>query len=240
MSTTGDIVLRREFESRIFVSLGIVALVCSVAGFRFPHAPSTMVLLGGLAGGEEHGIRRAGFVVLSAVMAVLSVIRMWAGSELTPGRVMSFRVRADTVHTEGPYRLVRNPIYLADFAAICSFALCLPPVGLLMPLLFLVHYLRLIRYEESSLDAGVRAAFRSYAGSTPRIIPSLKSLAALSRALGEFRLTREGIRHNALYLLFVPGFLAAAWTDRFIAAALIGLPGVADWAVIHTKIGVRQ
>jgi hypothetical protein len=41
-------------------------------------------------------------------------------------------------------------------------------------------------------------------------------------------------------VLFVPGFLVAAYTDNFLHALFIGLPGVVDWAVRHTVIGTRK
>jgi len=234
------LLLKREFESRIFVSLGIVGAVCALCGFIFPQAESSLVLLGGIAGITPAETRLWGFVALAAFMMIVSILRMWAGSVLTAPRVMAFRVQADEFHTSGPYRIVRNPIYLADFAAMCAFALCLPPAGLLIPVLFRVHYARLIRYEEAALCSGFRRPFSEYEARTPRLLPSLRSLGQMGRALGEFRLTREGIRHNALYLLFVPGFLAAAWTGEFTVAVAIGLPAVADWAIVHTKLGIRR
>ena len=240
MSPLSILLLKREFESRIFVSLGIVAAVCATSALFSPRTPSSLVLLGELAGAGPEATRRAGFLVLSAVMALATIIRMWAGTELTAPRVMAFRVQVDEFHTSGPYRLVRNPIYLADFLAMCAFSLCLPPVALLMPVFFLLHYERLIRYEELSLASGFRERFAAYAASTPRLFPSLKSFGRLPGAMGEFRLSTDGVRHNALYLLFVPGFIAAACTGEFLLAAGIGLPAVADWALIHTRLGVRR
>ena len=232
--------LRREFELRILVSLGIVAVVCAVSALFTPRMPSTMVLLGGLAGAGPDAVRRWGFVLLALVMTLVSLLRMWAGTELTAHRVMAFRVQVDEFHTRGPYRLVRNPIYLADFIAMCAFSLCLPPVALVMPLLFGVHYGRLITFEEISLSSGFRERFQSYAACTPRLFPACSSTGPIREALGEFYLSREGIRHNSLYVLFIPGFIAAAWTREFLAAALIGLPAVADWAIVHTRLGRRR
>jgi protein-S-isoprenylcysteine O-methyltransferase Ste14 len=240
VSTLSIDLLKREFESRIFVSLGIVAGACATSAVFSPGTPSSMVILGSLAGMEAQETRLAGFVALAIVMAIVSIVRMWAGTELTASRVMAFRVQVDEFHTSGPYRLVRNPIYLADFLAMCAFALCLPPVALLMPVLFWIHYERLILYEELSLASGFRESFTAYAATTPRLFPSWKSLGLLPVAIGEFRLSIEGIRHNALYLLFIPGFIAAAWTGEFLLAAVIGLPAVADWAIVHTKLGVRR
>ena len=240
MSTQSIDLLKREFESRIFVSLGIVAGVCATSAVLSPGTPSSLVILGSLTGAGAEETRLAGFVALAVVIAFVSIVRMWAGTELTASRVMAFRVQVDEFHTSGPYRLVRNPIYLADFVAISGFSLCLPPVALVMPVLFWIHYERLIIYEELSLASGFRESFAAYAATTPRLFPSWKSLGLLPVAIGEFRLSVEGIRHNALYLLFVPGFVAAACTGKFLVAALTGLPAVADWAIVHTKLGVRQ
>ena len=240
MSTSSIALLKREFESRIFVSLGIVAGASAASAVLSPGMPSSMVILGSLAGAGAEVTREAGFLALAALMAILSIVRMWAGTELTAGRVMAFRVQVDEFHTGGPYRLVRNPIYLADFLAICAFSLCLPPVALLMPVLFWIHYERLISYEELSLSSGFRESFSAFAATTPRLFPSWRSLGLLRVAISEFRLSAEGIRHNALYLLFVPGFIAAARTGEFLLAVVIGLPAVADWAIVHTRIGVRR
>jgi protein-S-isoprenylcysteine O-methyltransferase Ste14 len=240
MNTDRFTLLEREFESRIFVSLGIAAAVCTGCVVFYPHAPSSIVLIGALAGKGAENSLRWGFGLASGVMALISLFRMWGGSELTSPRVMAFRVQVDVLSTGGPYMLVRNPIYLADFTAICLFSLCLPPAALLMPALFWLHYRRLIAYEELSLAPSFRGRFDEYAATTPRLVPSLTSLMRLPRALSGFRITPEGMRHNSLYVLFIPGFIAAAITGRFLLAVLVGLPGVADWAVVHTKLGVRR
>ena len=236
---TRTLVLQREFELRIFVSLGIAAAVYAVCVLGFPGAPTLMAACAAAAGLPADGARRAGFLFLAVCMALISLLRMWAGTELSARRVMAFRVQTDRLETAGPYLLVRNPIYLADFMAICAFALCLPPAGLAMPLLFYLHYVRLISYEEISLGDGFRERYEAYRDAVPRLLPTRVSLRTLARAASGFRLSREGIRHNALYILFIPGFLAAAWQNDFLPALLIGVPGVLDWAVIHTRIGVH-
>jgi S-adenosylmethionine-diacylglycerol 3-amino-3-carboxypropyl transferase len=53
-------------------------------------------------------------------------------------------------------------------------------------------------------------------------------------------ISRDGFRHNALYLLFIPGFVVAALSGRLLWAVIIGLPAVIDWAIIHTKIGTAK
>lgn len=239
MNAPGGNLLQREFEMRIFVSLAIVAAVCCICVLLFRETASLIVTIAGVAGMEADTARRAGFLLLAACMGFISLLRMWAGTELSARRVMAFRVQTDRLETSGPYLFVRNPIYLADFLAICAFTFCLPPAGLAMPVLFYLHYTRLIFFEERSLEAGRQQRYEAYRNAVPRLVPNRGSFAAFPRAVAGFRLSREGIRHNALYALFIPGFLAAAWYDDFLPAVVIGIPGVLDWAIIHTRIGVH-
>jgi protein-S-isoprenylcysteine O-methyltransferase Ste14 len=240
MTTLTPQLKRLEFESRIFVSLGIVAAVTVPSLTWFNGQPSVIVLFGRLLGTDAATAVRWGYLLVAAFLALCSILRMWAGSVLTPERVMAFVVRVDKLNTEGPYRLVRNPIYLADFGAMCAFALCLPWIGVVMPLLFFAHYVNIIRYEEISLFSRFGSAYERYAREVPRLLPSPSVLHHVPRAIGEFRLTEKGLRHNALFVLFVPGFCVAAITGNFLHALIIGLPGVIDWAVIHTIIGRRK
>jgi S-adenosylmethionine-diacylglycerol 3-amino-3-carboxypropyl transferase len=171
-------------------------------------------------------------------MAAASFLRIWSGSVLTSKRMMSFAVKTDELLSAGPYRLVRNPIYLADLVAFCGFTLCLPPVGLLLPVLLFLHYTQLIGYEEISLRREFGPAYAAYQDRVPRLIPRIGGLRSLGPALAELTITRDGLRHNALYLLFIPGFVLAAATGRLVWALVVGLPAVVDWAIVHTKIGI--
>lgn len=240
METFTNKLHRWEFEARIFVSFAIVILVCGLSFALFPHSPSTLVLAGRLFGLSEGTVLTFGYAMIAALMGVVSALRMWAGSALTARRVMAFRIQADTLQTGGPYRFVRNPIYLADFAAMCAFALCLPPAGLLMPLLFYAHYVRLIQYEELSFRRHFDTQYAAYASHVPRLIPSIRCLLGLVPAFREFRINSEGFRHNALYLLFVPGFIIAAHSREFLHAVIVGLPAVVDWATVHIQLGVEK
>lgn len=240
MSAFAARVKKSEFEARIFVSLGIVAAVSLPSLLIFKDTPSLVVIAGALLGSDAGTAVSTGYGGIAAILAACSVFRMWAGSILTPERVMAFTIQVDQLNTEGPYKFVRNPIYLADLSAMCAFALCLPWVSLVMPVLFYFHYLRIIQYEEVSLSARFGEAYRTYAVNVPRLLPGPRQLRSMPAALREFRLTPNGFRHNALFVFFVPGFCVAASTQNLLHALLIGLPGVLDWAVIHTIIGTRK
>ncbi len=229
---------KAEFEGRIFVSLGIVALIGTASVFS--DLPPTFEIAWRLAGVGTETAATLSFISLAVLMLFISLLRIWAGSILTPERVMAFKVQVDVLKAAGPYRFVRNPIYLVDFAALCGFSLCLSPVGLLIPLFFYVHYTNLIRYEEAALRRRFGKGYEETFKGIPRFCPHWRQVGQMKTMLSEFRITGPGIRHNALYVLFIPGFLVAALTHQFLHTVLIGLPGVVDWAVIHTKIGTRK
>jgi len=113
----------------------------------------------------------------------------------------------------------------------------LPPCGAALPVLLFLHYSQIIRYEEVSLARQFGGLYAAYEARVPRLLPDRQSLRRLRRAVGEFSVNRDGLRHNALYLLFIPGFLLSAATGKLLWAVAVGLPAVVDWAVVHTKIG---
>jgi S-adenosylmethionine-diacylglycerol 3-amino-3-carboxypropyl transferase len=230
---------RVEFEARIFISLSIVIIVCLVSFLGFRGVPGNMVLAGQLLGLSPEISARAGFILVAFIMVMASLLRMWAGTLLSSDRVMSFRVRKDVLASGGPYRISRNPIYLADLIAFCGFALCLSPVGLAMPVLLYLHYNQLITYEEQNLEQQFGGEFLKYKENTPRLIPGFPTILRSATVLKSFYINRDGFRHNALYLLFIPGFLVAAAAGSLFHAMIIGLPAVLDWAVIHTLIGMK-
>jgi protein-S-isoprenylcysteine O-methyltransferase Ste14 len=229
---------RLEFEARIFVSFSIVLLVSALSFLGFGDRADNVVMVGGWLGLEPAAALRLGYLAVAVLMALASGLRMWSGSVLTSHRMMAFRVQKDCLIIAGPYGIVRNPIYLADLTAFCAFAACLKPVGIALPVLFYLHYSRLVAFEEKALAARFPREFAAYARGVPRFVPGFGSLRRLLSELMHLRFTSDGLRHNALYLLFVPGFVVAAATGSLLWAIVIGVPGVVEWAVVHTRKGL--
>ncbi len=229
---------RLEFEARIFVSFGIVVVVSALSFLTSGHLADNLVIVGGWLGLQPRIALAVGYLAVATIMAAASLLRMWSGSVLTSNRMMAFPVQKDSLITGGPYGVVRNPIYLADLLAYCAFAACLRPVGLVLPVLFYAHYSRLVAFEEKALWERFPQEFGSYVRAVPRFLPQPTSLRRLFSELTHLQLTFDGFRHNALYLLFIPGFAVAAATGSLLWAIAIGIPGVVDWAVIHTRKGL--
>jgi S-adenosylmethionine-diacylglycerol 3-amino-3-carboxypropyl transferase len=230
---------RFEFEKRIFISLGIVLAICLVSFLVFADVPSNMILVGNFFGLSPSWSVPLGFGLVAGMMVLSSLLRMWAGTVLSSPLVMSFKIQKEILAIKGPFMLSRNPIYLADMMAYCSFAICFTPIGLLLPVLLYLHYSQLISYEEKGLKGNFGIAYDEYMANTPKLIPNIQSLKRMREALKGFQINRDGFRHNALYILLIPGFIVAAYTGNFFHAILIGIPGVIDWAIVHTRIGLN-
>ena len=235
---TASKILRYEFEARIFVSLSIVALSCIISAIFYRQSSPIYVTIFRMFDLEKYS--QLMFLFASALMLMTTVLRMWSGSLLSSQTVMSFKVRSESLIISGPYLLVRNPIYFADLASLIAFSIFLPLPGIFIPILFYIHYLRLIRYEEIAFCSIHPASYENYLKEVPKLIPTPSSFAGFLKSKPKVFLSKDGIRHNALYSLFVPGFVIGYFNESFLTVAIIGIAGVIDWAIVHTVIGLPK
>jgi protein-S-isoprenylcysteine O-methyltransferase Ste14 len=83
--------------------------------------------------------------------------------------------KGESLVTNGPYRYVRNPIYLGAFTFIIALALVAANWLLLVPDIFIIVVIYLqIDGEEKMLLAKFGDEYREYMKRTPRLIPTLK------------------------------------------------------------------
>jgi S-adenosylmethionine-diacylglycerol 3-amino-3-carboxypropyl transferase len=228
------------FESRIFISLSIVTIVTTISFLLFANTPSTLEIAGSWFGLPSELSVRYGYLIIAFLVLFASLIRMWAGSVLTSKTVMAFRIQNSKLALSGPYKFVRNPIYFADLIAFRALSVCLKPVGFLIPVLIWVHYYQLIKYEEEKLVTRFGRTYSDYILSVPGLNPGIKQIISFFNLPQDFSINYDGFRHNAQYILFIPGLIFASFTGKFIYAILIGLPAVIDWAVIHIIKGVSK
>ena len=140
-----------------------LALEISRAGIlRFVHATPAVIAAG-------------------AVLAGLGmVLRIWGTAYLGPARVNSSRMVGDALLIAGPYRYVRNPLFLGAWCMLAAIAFLMPPTGALFAIpLLTIFLLRLAMAEEKFLAVQLGESYRIYAASTPRLFPRL--LAVLPR-----------------------------------------------------------
>lgn len=135
-----------------------LALMISRAGLlRFTYATPVVIVAGAL------------------LAAVAVALRAWGSAYLGFGTVQHAEMQAGGVMADGPYRYVRNPLYLGSWCMMMAIAFTMPPTGALfaMPLLTL-FLLRLILGEEVFLTAQLGEPYRAYLRTVPRVIPRFR------------------------------------------------------------------
>jgi protein-S-isoprenylcysteine O-methyltransferase Ste14 len=134
-----------------------LALELSRTGLvRFSCATPVVIVLGSLAAGAG------------------AVFRVWGSAYLGYRTVHHGQMQAETVMAAGPYRYVRNPLYIGGWFMMTSISLLAPPSGaLFIMILVTVFYLRLILGEEAFLTAQQGEPYRDYLRAVPRLLPRL-------------------------------------------------------------------
>lgn len=131
-------------------------------------------------------LSRAGVLGFSAATLLVLVIgicfavsaallRTWGAAYLGHGVVHDTAMHGDHVVAAGPYRHVRNPLYVGTF--LHSIALCLltmPSGAAFMLVTIGLFQLRLIGAEESFLGERLGESYSEYRLRVPRLLPSLR------------------------------------------------------------------
>jgi protein-S-isoprenylcysteine O-methyltransferase Ste14 len=114
-------------------------------------------------------------LVIAIAFAFLSaLLRTWATAYLSPAVVQDRAMHGDQVVAAGPYRHLRNPLYLGIILHSFALAILMPPSGAIFAIVTVTLFqLRLIGAEESFLTQKLGEPYRAYCAKVPRILPSL-------------------------------------------------------------------
>jgi protein-S-isoprenylcysteine O-methyltransferase Ste14 len=147
-----------DLASRISL-LDWLALEASRTGLlRFAYAIPAMIVLAGLVG------------------LIGAVLRVWGTAYLGYLTVHNPQMLAGTVMADGPYRYMRNPLYVGSLFTMAATAFVMPPSGALVAAVLLpVFYLRLALGEEAFLSVTLGQPYRDYLAAVPRFLPRLRS-----------------------------------------------------------------
>ena len=123
-------------------------------------------------------------IVAGALAAAIGmVLRVWGAAYLGYSTVHHEEMQGGTVMAAGPYRYVRNPLYLGGWFMMLAICLLMPPSGALFTMILItVHFLRLIRGEEAFLSAKLGEPYKEYLHAVPRLVPRLRSSLPVSPA----------------------------------------------------------
>ena len=116
-------------------------------------------------------------IVTGALLAAVGMVLRIAGTAyLGYGIVHDSKMQGPALVNSGPYRYVRNPLYVGGWCMTAAMSLLMPPSGALVCMIVTTtFYLRLIFMEEHFLDAQLGATYGQYRRHVPRLFPRLRS-----------------------------------------------------------------
>ncbi len=116
-------------------------------------------------------------IVAGALLAgVGAALRVWGTACLGPFTMRHAEMQAGAVVADGPYRFVRNPLYLGLWCMFAAMALIMPASGALFAMVLVtVFLLRLILGEEAFLRSQIGEPYLAYLGAVPRLLPRLRT-----------------------------------------------------------------
>ena len=156
--------------------------------------------------------------------AVGAILRIWGAAYLGSFTVHHGQMQASTVMTAGPFRYMRNPLYLGGWCMMVATSLIMPTTGAMFSTTLLtVFFLRLILGEETFLAGQFGAPYKAYLKEVPRFIPRFRT--ALPSAHGKPQWLLAFITEiNPIGIFFILAFLSWSYNNwLMIKAVLISL-----------------
>lgn len=172
-----------EFEFRFRFWLICLAYLVGLGCYRFDHLNAAEALarwmfrrsdphLHSLA--ARHALQ-ALFALSATLVAAAAWMRTWGSAYLRMEVVHDTVVHTERLVADGPYRHLRNPLYLGNLFMAAGFALMASRTGGLVLILGnSLIVLRLIGREEAALAHSQGDAYRAFLAAVPRLWPSLR------------------------------------------------------------------
>ena len=115
-------------------------------------------------------------IVLGALAALAgAVLRVWGTAYLGYSTVHHGDMQAGAVMADGPYRYMRNPLYMGGWFMMVAVSLLMSPSGALFTVVLMtIFFLRLILGEEAFLAGQLGQPYEEYLHAVPRLLPRLR------------------------------------------------------------------
>jgi len=114
---------------------------------------------------------------LASLLALGGALLRVSGTAYLGAQTMLDRqMQGHRVVASGPYRFVRNPLYLGTLFMMVAMGFAMPPTGAVFTLVLVsVLLVRLILAEEAHLTAQLGETYQAYLRAVPRLLPRLRT-----------------------------------------------------------------
>lgn len=212
-----------EFRFRLWIGFGIYFLGFWAPWVRYSAGafvvPSAWLELSGELSGLMPLATATVVVTLIAILlaALGTFLRVWGAAYLGSSVVQSPTMQSRGVVAAGPYRYLRNPLYLGSFLFLLAISVLMPVAGAIFAVLAMgVHLVRLVLREEGFLAAQQGKAYLAYKNLVPRFLPSLPARVKAAAAPSHWG---SALFAESFQLTMTLCFAALAW--RYDAQILI-------------------
>ena len=206
-----------EFRNRFWM-IGVVfglAFGC----YLFDHVNAAFaaarVILGSGIGPDSPLLDRYVRSILAAgagLAALAGLIRSWAEAYLHSSVVHDAALHSDRLVAEGPYRHVRNPLYLGNILLAVGMGLMASRVGFFVMAAGMTLFVyRLILREENGLLQSQGESYRAYFNAVPRLWPSLRPRFPAGGARPNWL---DGFASESFFWSFAAGMAAFVVTEN--------------------------
>jgi protein-S-isoprenylcysteine O-methyltransferase Ste14 len=160
-------------------------------------------------------------IVFAAVVAAAAVfLRIWGTAYLGHRTVNHAEMKAGAVQAGGPYRFVRNPLYLGSWCMFAAMAFIMPVTGALFAMVLLtVFLLRLILGEEAFLTGQLGEPYRAYLRAVPRLLPRLRTAPPASGKPHWFRAVLSEL--NPIGVFAIMAFLSWRYDNLLMVKTIL-------------------
>lgn len=161
-------------------------------------------------GAVSFGAVSVGIALLAILLAYMGAwLRTWGGAYLGEAVVRDSSMHGAAIMADGPYRRMRNPLYLGTWLHTLALALVMSPAGGVAAILLIgLFQLRLIFAEEAFLAEKLGAPYVAYCARVPRLLPSIKPLYPASGAPARWL---PAMVTETYFWLFAISFSVLAW-----------------------------
>jgi len=166
-----------DVEYRMRVWIIAVIFFAAFQLYRWDHVSAAAALAALLtrAGGNAHAIETVIFFIGAAATLAAAAVRTWAAAYMSSSVVHDPRVHDSRLVADGPYRHLRNPLYLGMILMAMGIGVAASRSGFVVLVLAITFFqYRLTLREERSLEATQGEGYRRYLARVPRMLPSLR------------------------------------------------------------------
>ncbi|HVT59980.1 MAG TPA: methyltransferase [Thermoanaerobaculia bacterium] len=166
-----------EFRHRFWLIFGLYGVAFASYGFDRQNVVVAVLrrLAPALGARSAALLPHAVFGAGAALVFAAAALRTWASAYLRSEVVHDLELRTEGLVADGPYRHLRNPLYLGNIVMAIGFGLMASTTGCLLLVggtLFFI--LRLIGREEAALRVAQADRYRAFTAAVPRLWPALR------------------------------------------------------------------